>query len=209
MKQSKLHSLLHEIVQEVLDEMTSTGAVAGYNTPNAFQGGSGDAYRKRKIVAKSMPGGKVVGENDDGGEEELMVRRSLTEVTDMKGQKCQKCKKGTYQETSQLDDMDGVVHCTKCGHPTKRHPDRISEGRSRYRNFRDSDMMKTHGKISYGIKEANAMLREVEYLVGICERLKLESGTSNDALWKRSTKDIFNIQTRLKEISKRINRMRK
>ena len=209
MKQSDLKSFLREIVDEVLEEMTGTGAVAGYNTPNAFQGGSGDASRKRKIAVKSMPGGKVVGENDDDGEEELMVRRSLTEVADMKGQKCQKCKKGTYQETSQLDDMDGVVHCTKCGHRTKRHPDRISEGRSRYRNFRDSDMMKTHGKISYGVQQAHSMLKEVEYLLGICERLKLESGTPHTGLWKRTGRDVTNIHSRLKEIARRVNRLNK
>jgi len=40
---------------------------------------------------------------------------------DMKGIKCTKCEKGTYQETGMHDDMDGVVHCTKCGHGTKRH----------------------------------------------------------------------------------------
>ena len=40
---------------------------------------------------------------------------------DMKGKKCTSCKKGTYQETSQMDDMDGVVHCTKCGKGVKRH----------------------------------------------------------------------------------------
>lgn len=34
---------------------------------------------------------------------------------DMTGQTCEKCKKGKYQETSIHDDMDGVLHCTKCG----------------------------------------------------------------------------------------------
>lgn len=33
---------------------------------------------------------------------------------DMTGQICQQCKQGTYQETSQMDDMDGVLHCNKC-----------------------------------------------------------------------------------------------
>jgi len=210
MKQPELHSLLREIVQEVLDEMTGTGAVAGYQTPFAFQG-KGDAARKRKIAADSMPGGKVVGEGEPDAEteESLLVRRSLSEQIDMRGKPCKKCKKGTYQETSQFDDMDGVVHCTKCGHPVKRWVENLSEARSRYLNYRDSDVMKTHAKVSYGIKEAHSMLREVEFLVGLCERLKLESGTSNDQLWKRTAVDVSRIHQRLKEIARRVSRLSK
>lgn len=40
---------------------------------------------------------------------------------DMTGKKCTACKKGTYEETSQHDDMDGVLHCTKCRKEVKRH----------------------------------------------------------------------------------------
>jgi len=40
---------------------------------------------------------------------------------DMTGKKCTTCKKGTYQETSQMDDMDGVLHCTNCGKKIKRY----------------------------------------------------------------------------------------
>jgi hypothetical protein len=52
--------------------------------------------------------------------------KMATEI-DMKGKKCGKCKKGTYQETSQMDDMDGVLHCDKCGSETKRHKSQAKE----------------------------------------------------------------------------------
>ena len=29
---------------------------------------------------------------------------------------CIKCKKGTYQETSIHDEIDGILHCVVCGH---------------------------------------------------------------------------------------------
>jgi predicted nucleic-acid-binding Zn-ribbon protein len=41
--------------------------------------------------------------------------------SDMKGKKCEKCKKGKYEETSQLDDLKGVLHCIKCGHEIDRY----------------------------------------------------------------------------------------
>ncbi len=85
----------------------------------------------------------------------------------------------------------------------------LEEARSRYLNYRDSDVMKTHAKVSYGIKEAHSMLREVEFLVGLCERLKVESGTTNDRLWKRTAVDVSKIHTRLKEIARRVSRLSK
>lgn len=42
-------------------------------------------------------------------------------TVDQTGKKCRKCKKGTYQETSQQDDMDGTLHCNKCGAEITRH----------------------------------------------------------------------------------------
>ena len=85
----------------------------------------------------------------------------------------------------------------------------IMEARSRYRNFKESDMMRNQAKISYGIREAKKMLREVEYLVSICERLKTECGYTNENLWERTKPDMMEINNRLKEIAKRINRMGK
>jgi hypothetical protein len=158
------NQLIRELVEEVLDEMTSTGAVGGYMTPAAFRGHKS----KKKTAERSMPGGKVVGKEDTddttvGEGERLTVRR----------------------------DVD------------------IMEGRSRYRNFKESDMMKNHAKISYGINQAKKMLGEVEYLVELCEKLKTECGYSTQNLWARTQPDMKEIHARLKEIAKKINRMGK
>jgi hypothetical protein len=207
-------ALIRELIDEVLEEMTATGAVAGYMTPAAFRGHKS----KKKAAERSMPGGKVVGKEDtddttvgEGEEERLpMVRRGAVmenKSVDMTGKKCEKCKKGTYKETGPQDDIHGVLHCDKCGTEVKRHREMVNEARSRYRNFKESDMMKNHAKISYGIREAKKMLREVEYLVEICERLKTECGYNTDNLWARTRPDMLEIHKRLKEIAKRINRM--
>lgn len=163
MKDAK--QIIRELVEEVIEEMTSTGAVAGYQTPAAFRGHKS----KKKSAERSMPGGKVVGKEDTddttvGEGETLMSKRDLSVM---------------------------------------------EEGRSRYRNFKENDMMKNHAKISYGINQAKKMLGEVEYLVSICERLKTECGYNTDNLWARTRPDMNEIHRRLKEIAKRINRMGK
>lgn len=150
--------LIKELVDEVLDEMSVTGAVAGYNTPNAFQG-PGDAARKKKLAARSIPGGKVVGE--EAGDDEVMevIRRTL--------------------------------------------------GESRYHNFRNSDLMKNHAKISYGIREAKRTLKEVDYLMSICNRLKTESGVDQSQLWKRSKIDLKEIHRQLRELARKFMKIGK
>ena len=160
MKDTK--EILRELVEEVIEEMTSTGAVAGYQTPAAFRGHKS----KKKSAERSMPGGKVVGKEDTddttvGEGETLTLRRDIG----------------------------------------------IMEGR--YRNFKQSDVMENHAKISYGINQAKKMLGEVEYLLNICERLKTETNVKTENLWKRTKPDMKEIHSRLKEIAKRINRMGK
>ena len=143
--------------------MTSTGAIAGYSTPNAF----GKNPHKKKDTERSMPGGTVVGDTDTDdttvGEDRLPMLRRGGEV--------------------------------------------MEEGRSRFRNFKESDEMKNHAKVSYGIREAKKILREVDFLVGICNRLKTECDVPNDKLWKRTSTDLMEITTQLKEITKKIRRI--
>ena len=165
MSTNNAKQLLRELVQEVLDEMTATGDAQGYATPFAFRG-----HKSKKASAeRSMPGGKVVGSEDE------------TDDT-------------TVGETN---GNLGII----------RHGGKIAE--SRYSNFKHSDLMKNHSKISYGIKEAKKILREIDFLVDICGRLKNESGLDNSQLWKSTKPDLVNINRYLKEIARKINRIGK
>lgn len=157
--EKNIKEIIREIVEEVLDEMTVTGDVGGYNIPAAFQGGEADARRKKKLAARSMPGGKVVGE-----------------------------------EIVNSVDVEDVV-------------DPVNEGR--YSNFKSSNIMKNHAKVSYGLREAKKILSEVEFLVGLCERLKLETGVDQSQLWKRSKQDMREVHGRLKNIARKMNRIGK
>lgn len=56
---------------------------------------------------------------------------------DMTGKVCKNCHKGRYQETSQHDDMDGVLHCPKCGDGTKRWVAKVKEEFTGYWKAKD------------------------------------------------------------------------
>ena len=158
--------IIRELVEEVIEEMTGTGAVAGYQTKFAF--GKGD--RTKKIAKGSMPGGKVVGEKES-------------------------------DDTSMEESAESL--------PTIRRDVDIMEGRSRYRNFKESDVMRNEAKINLAVQEAKKMLKEINFLLNITERLKVESGVSNKNYLTRTVPNLIEINRQIKEIAKKINRIRK
>ena len=42
---------------------------------------------------------------------------------DNTGKTCRQCGEGKYRELTQMDDMDGVLHCDKCNDRTDRYGD--------------------------------------------------------------------------------------
>lgn len=156
MKDTK--QIIRELVEEVIEEMTATGAVAGYNTPRW-----GRPKTKGAESTVGLAGYTLVGK----------------------------------EEKSTVEEETPIV---------RRELNVMEEG---YRAFKRNESMRNEAKVSYGLMEAKKMLREVEYLVGLCERLKMEGGYTNEQLWKRTARDVGQIHTSLKEIAKRINRMKK
>lgn len=85
-------------------------------------------------------------------------------TVDMKGKKCTACKKGTYQETSQHDDMDGVLHCDKCNTVVKsRQPATSTTSKER----QDRALEKTKQTLSK--PENMAVLKRLKTREGVAE----------------------------------------
>ena len=90
----KLKEIIRELVKKELEEATTTGNIAGYDTPNAFTGGVGKGKKKKKEISTNSTGYNVVREgryhdyrNDDTlspkqkiGHSMREVRNSLTEL---------------------------------------------------------------------------------------------------------------------------------
>ena len=49
--------------------------------------------------------------------------------TDMKHTRCVECAEALYEETSVMDDIQGVLHCPSCGHEVVRHEKEELAGR--------------------------------------------------------------------------------
>jgi len=79
----KFNSLVKEMVgilfKKHLDEMTSTGAVAGYETPNAFKGIS----KKKKKSLEKQTGYKFVDEGVSDADMKKIKKAIRKEVSDI------------------------------------------------------------------------------------------------------------------------------
>ena len=88
-KMDKLREIIRELVQKELAEATTTGDIAGYETPHAFTGGPGKGKKKKKEISTNSTGYNVVKEgkyhdyrNDDTLTPKQKIGRSMREVRD-------------------------------------------------------------------------------------------------------------------------------
>ena len=88
-KMDKLKEIIRELVKKELEEATTTGNIAGYETPMAFTGGVGKGKKKKKEISTNSTGYNVVKEgkyhdyrNDDTLSAKQKIGRSMREVRD-------------------------------------------------------------------------------------------------------------------------------
>ena len=88
-KMDKLREIIRELVRKELAEATTTGNIAGYETPYAFTGGSGKGKKKKREIATNSTGYNIVKEgkyhdyrNDDTLTSKQKIGRSMREVRD-------------------------------------------------------------------------------------------------------------------------------
>jgi hypothetical protein len=140
-----------------LEEMTGTGSVSGYATPNAFSS-SGKQFKDKSKKTAEQLGYKLVEEEN---ESLPVVRRDLEE--------------GKYP---------------------------------RYTRFKESQDVKKHStKVNILMSEIKKMIKEVNWLTKIGERLKTESGMDSSQYWKRVKESVKLMNDEISEMQERINRI--
>ena len=88
-KMDNIREIIRELIKKELEEATTTGDIAGYETPNAFTGGPGKGKKKKKEISTNSTGYNVVKEgkyhdyrNDDTLTAKQKIGRSMREVRD-------------------------------------------------------------------------------------------------------------------------------
>ena len=191
--ENRLKEIIRGIVKEIqdekeLDEMTGTGAVAGYNTPNAFSK-PGQTAKKNSRLAK-ISGGEVVNDLEEGkdwlkndvpanSKKPLEIKPTAADTKD----------DGAIANTSSMllakDDVEKTLK------------------ENRWLAIKNEDGS-PKAKMSKGITSIKQQLGEVEKFVNWYSKIKNENGVKKDDYYKRTHKSLHKIKERLMNLSEKI-----
>ena len=190
---NRLKEIIRGIVKEIqsekeLEEMTGTGAVAGYDTPNAFSK-PGQTAKKNKRLA-NVTGGEVV---DD-----------LEEAKDwLKNDVPANSKKPLTMKPTATDCSDSGEIADKSGMILAKDDEEASLNENRWLEIKNGDGS-PKAKMSRGVTSIKQQLGEVEKFVNWYSKIKNENGVKIVDYYKRTNKSLHKIKERLMNLSEKI-----
>jgi hypothetical protein len=191
--EARLKEIIRTIVKEIqsekeLEEMTVTGAVAGYDTPSAFSK-PGQTKKKNNRLA-NVTGGEVV--ND------------LEEAKDwLKNDVPANSKKPLAIKPTATDCSDSGEIADKSGMILAKDDDEASLNENRWLAIKNEDGS-PKAKMSKGISSIKQQLGEVEKFVNWYSKIKNENGVKRGDYYKRTNKSLHKIKERLMNLSEKI-----
>jgi hypothetical protein len=190
---NRLKEIIRGIVKEIqdekeLEEMTGTGAVAGYDTPNAFAK-PGQTAKKNKRLA-NVTGGEVV---DD-----------LEEAKDwLKNDVPANSKKPLTMKPTAISSADAGGIADKSGMILAKDDEEASLNENRWLEIKNGDGS-PKAKMSRGVTSIKQQLGEVEKFVNWYSKIKNENGVKRGDYYKRTNKSLHKIKERLMNLSEKI-----
>jgi hypothetical protein len=191
--EARLKEIIRSIVKEIqsekeLEEMTGTGAVAGYDTPAAFSK-PGSTAKKNNRLAK-VTGGEVVDDLEEGkdwlkndvpadSKKPLEIKPTATDCSD----------------SGEIADKSGMI--------LAKDDDEASLNENRWLAIKKEDGS-PKAKMSKGITSIKQQLGEVEKFVNWYSKIKNENGVKRDDYYKRTNKSLHKIKERLMNLSEKI-----
>jgi hypothetical protein len=200
-----------EMDSEELDEISTTGAVAGYNTPGAFT--TDRKFKKKKftwaggqvnesnVSKKHVPGEYQIVEFDEEIQNDKFPF-ALDEDTWWHTEMEYPSVNLTHSPgTANKKDRDQKTK-HKLGEMIDSKYEKIIES---YRNFANGDSKKSpEQKVKSTIQEIAKKLQEIETLVKYNNKLKTESGVTSSTYGPSTAKALNKISERLIKISERV-----
>ena len=190
---NRLKEIIRGIVKEIqdekeLEEMTGTGAVAGYDTPNAFSK-PGQTGKKNNRLAK-VTGGEVV---DDLEEAKDWLKNDVPADS----------KKPLAIKPTAISSSDAGGIADKSGMILAKDDEEASLNENRWLEIKNGDGS-PKAKMSRGVTSIKQQLGEVEKFVNWYSKIKNENGVKRGDYYKRTNKSLHKIKERLMNLSEKI-----
>ena len=190
---NRLKEIIRGIVKEIqdekeLEEMTGTGAVAGYDTPAAFSK-PGQTAKKNKRLA-NVTGGEVV---DDLEEAKDWLKNDVPADS----------KKPLAIKPTAISSADAGGIADKSGMILAKDDDEASLNENRWLAIKNEEGS-PKAKLSKGLSSIKQQLGEVEKFVNWYSKIKNENGVKRGDYYKRTHKSLHKIKERLMNLSEKI-----
>ena len=216
--EARLREIIRTIVKEIqsekeLEEMTGTGAVAGYDTPAAFSK-PGQTKKKNNRLA-NVTGGTVVDDLEEGLTSSAGAPFSKPSEVAGKNAKLAKLSGATVVEGEKdwaLGDVPASRDEALPMKPTaaKKKPGAeiadvsgMMMAENRWLAIKNEDGS-PKSKMSKGITSIKQQLGEVEKFVNWYSKIKNENGVKRGDYYKRTNKSLHKIKERLMNLSEKI-----
>jgi hypothetical protein len=183
---------------EELDEQNVTGAIAGYNTPNAFT--SEKNFKKKKFKYENVntpPSYKFDSLHEPESDEEDQSDKNFAVGPNS----------SWHKESEEYPTDDRKLE--KTSHMYKKVQETMDSKYEQliesYRKFTTDDAkISPEQKVKKTIREVSKRLQEIEQLVTYSSRLKTESGLSRDGYGTSVNEALTKISERLTKIAERV-----
>ena len=219
--EARLKEIIRGIVKEIqsekeLEEMTGTGAVAGYNTPAAFSKPSQTKKKNNRLA--NVTGGTVVDDLEEGLTSSAGAPFSKPSEVAGKNAKLAKLSGATVVEGEKdwaLGDVPASRDEALPMKPTaaKKNPGAeiadvsgMMMAENRWVALKREDGS-AKAKIGKGITSIKQQLGEVEKFVNWYSKLKTENGVTKGDYYKRTHKSLHKIKERLMNLSEKIRNL--
>ena len=183
--EARLREIIRQVVKEIqsekeLEEMTGTGAGAGYDTPAAFAK-PGQTKKKNNRLA-SVTGGTVVDSLEEGEKDWALgdVPASRDEALPMKPTAAKK------KPGAEIADISGMM---------------MAENRWLELKREESS---PKAKVGRGVSNIQKQLSEIEKFVNWYSKIKNENGLKKEDYWKRTNASLYKIRERLMGITEKL-----
>ena len=221
-----LNEFIDELIQEVeqeLEEATTTGNVAGYNTPFAF--GTNRKKDKKKEKETATQAGYTLAEaiTKISSSNFKKLEAGIKKINPRIKISLNSSAPGGF-EIQIPDDSKWELHTDKVQQLTTKITGDHRNGRifyegineakvkrpvNRWLELKNDDTMHPHKKMAMGLKELKYQLREVEKFFSWYNKIKTMNELDSQNYWKRTNNHIYKIKERLINIAKTIKEIEK
>ena len=174
--QSKLKEIVRKLIKKEVEEASTSGATPGYQTPNAFTGGSNKGKKKKKDISTNSTGYNIVkevkiGRYDIGmgskGNGITLWNRNVEKAGDYKSiAHVAPNGKITNYEKRQPKEVTAFIEKIAQGMKDKPKSESVNEFKNMKPGLKKALAQKGYGPIFFTIDQSKKQLKQLQYTRG-------------------------------------------